>query len=76
MDLVLVSLETIALVVLVGNPFLVVVVVVDGASVLGRLITLEHKPKRMEPTPGVHVPLGHDVQACKPKASPYVPAGQ
>lgn len=60
----------------VDASFAVVVLVVDGASVLGLLIELEHWPARIEPTPGVHVPSGHGVQACKPKASPYLPAVQ
>jgi len=73
---VLVLISLVAVVLVAGGSFLVVVVVADGASVLGLLIELEHSPKRMEPSPGVHVPSGHDVQACKPKASPNVPAGQ
>jgi type III secretory pathway component EscU len=67
---VLVLISLVAVVLVVGGSFLVVVVVADGASVLGLLIELEHSPRRMEPSPSVHVPSGHDVQACKPKASP------
>lgn len=66
----------VSVVITVAGSFLVVVLVVDGASVLGFFIQLEHWPTRTEPPPDVHVPSGHGVQDFKPKASPYLPAGQ
>jgi len=66
----------VSVVLTVAGSLLVVVLVVNGATVLGFFIQLEHWPTRIEPTPGAHVPSGHGLHAFKPKASPYLPAGQ